>query len=70
MTWITIDNVQRAVTAGRSELRFLSYANCIIVIYICIKFRENISNSFKLQSGHITEITIFKVQRATTPKVG
>ena len=53
MTWITIDNVQRAVTpkAGNSELRFLCFANSIMVIYICIKFRENIS-VFKLQNGH------------------
>ena len=46
MTWTTIDNVQRVVTpkAGKSELQFLNFANCIIVIYICIKFQENISN--------------------------
>ena len=50
MTWITIDNVQRAVTpkAGNSELWFLCSANSIMVIYICIKFRENISNSFQV----------------------
>ena len=43
-----------------------------MVIYICIKFQENISTVFKLQSGHkyITEISIFKVQRAVSPKVG
>ena len=49
MTWITIDNVQRVVTpkAGtcNSELWFLCSANCTMVIYICIKFQENISNS-------------------------
>ena len=50
MTWTTIDNVQRAVTpkAGKSELQFLNFANCIIVIYICIKFQENISNVFQV----------------------
>ena len=50
MTWITIDNVQeRAVIpkAGKSELRCLSFTNCIMVIYICIKFQESISNSFQ-----------------------
>ena len=53
------------------ELLFLYFANCIMVIYICIKFHTNISKVFKLQSGHkyITEITIFKLQRAITPKV-
>ena len=50
MTWIFIDNVQRAETpkAGKSESRFLCFANCITVIYICIKFQENISNSFQV----------------------
>ena len=50
MTWITTDNVQRAVTpkAGKSELQFLSFANCIMVIHICLKFQENISNSFQV----------------------
>ena len=50
MTWITIDNVQRVVThkAGKSELRFLSFANYIMVIYICLKFKENILDSFQV----------------------
>ena len=50
ITWITTDNVQRAVTpkAGNSELGFLCFANCITMIYICIKFQENISNSFQV----------------------
>ena len=50
MTWITIDNVQSVVTpkAGKSELQFLHFANLIMVIYICIKFQENISNSFQV----------------------
>ena len=54
-----------APKAGNSELWFLCFAHRIMLIYIYIKFQENIS-VFKLQSGHkyITEITIFKVQRA------
>ena len=70
MTWITTDNVQRVVTpkAGNSELWFLCLANCIMVKYICIKFQEKSQTVFKLQSGH-KYITIFKVQRAITPKV-
>ena len=53
MTWITTDNVQRAITpkAGNSELPFLCSVNCIMVIYICIKFQENIV--FKLQGTQI-----------------
>ena len=73
MTWITIDNVQKGETpkAGKSELQLLSFAHCITVIYIWIKFKKIFRTVFKLQSGHkyITEITIFKVQRAITPKV-
>ena len=71
MTLITTNNVQRAATpkAGNSELLFLCFAHCIILIYICIKFQENISDSF-----HVTQIYyrnhIFKAQRAVTPKVG
>ena len=52
--------------------RLHSLQGAVMVIYICIKFQENISNSFlKLQSGHkyITDITVFKVQKAITPKV-
>ena len=48
MGWIIIDNIQRAVTpkAGKSELRFLCFANGILMIYICIKFQENLPTSF------------------------
>ena len=50
MTWITSENVQRGVTpkADKSELQFLSFENCNMVIYICIKFQENISSSFQV----------------------
>ena len=50
MTGITIFNVQREVTpkAGNSELGFLCFACHILVIYACIKFQENISNSFQV----------------------
>ena len=41
-----------------------------MVTYICIKFQENISNSFQdTDRTHITEITIFNIQRAITLKV-
>ena len=50
MTWITINNVQRTVTPkpGNSKLRVLCYAHRFMEIYICIKFQENISNSFQV----------------------
>ena len=49
MTWITIDNVQRAITpkAGNGFC-ILQIAFAMMVIYICIKFHENISNSFQV----------------------
>ena len=67
MTWLTINNVQRAVTpkASNSELRFLCFAHIVMMTYICIKFQENISNSFRvteLTQKYYTEITIFKVR--------
>ena len=50
MTWVTFNNIQRLVSpkAGNSELWFLCFAYCIMMIYICIKFQENISNSFQV----------------------
>ena len=45
-------------------------AHCIMVLYIYLKFHENISNGLK-QSRHeyMFEMAIFYVQRATAPKV-
>ena len=44
-------NVQRAITqeVGKPELRFMCSACCLMVLYICVKFGENISNSFQLK---------------------
>ena len=41
------------------------------MLYTLEKFHNNILNSFNLQSGHefITEMAMFKVQRAITQKV-
>ena len=45
---------QRAITPKihNPELRFLYSARCLMLLYICVKFHENISNGFELQSGH------------------
>ena len=62
MTRITIYNVQRAVTpkAGNSELWFCSAF--ALVIYICIKFQEYISNSFQVtERAHILEKSLFSM---------
>ena len=71
MTEITFDNVQSAVTpkAGNSELWFLSSAQHIIVIYVCTKLQKYLKGfSIYRVDTYITEITIFTVQRAITPK--
>ena len=47
MTSITTDNVQRVETP-KAVSQSYGFANCIMVIYICIKFQENISNSFQV----------------------
>ena len=74
MTGITIFNVQRALIPkpGDSELWFLCSAYHIKVTDICTKFQENISqfSSYRVDTSTcITEITIFNVQKAITPKV-
>ena len=47
---IAIFNIQRAVTlkVGKQELRFMCSACRLMVFNICVKFHENISNSFKV----------------------
>ena len=43
-------NVQRAITpkVGKPELCFMCSVCRFIVLYICVKFHENISNGFQL----------------------
>ena len=45
MVKMAMFNVQRAITlkVGKPELRFMCFAHCLIVLYICVKFGENIS---------------------------
>ena len=64
MSGITIYNIQRAVTpkAGNLELWFLCSAHHIIVVYICIKFQENISNGFQVTEWtHILQKSLFSM---------
>ena len=46
MVEMAMFNVQRAITpkVGKPELRFMCYACRLIVLYICVKFGENISD--------------------------
>ena len=74
MVEMAMFNVQRAITpkVGKPELLLMCSARCPIVLYICVKFCENILTVFNLQSGHeyIVEMATVNVQRAITPKVG
>ena len=51
----------------KPELWFLSFAHPIIVLYICMKFHENISNNFEdieRTRVRMVEMAIFNIQRA------
>ena len=50
MVIMALFNVQRAITqrVGKPELRFMCTALCLIVLYICVKFRANIKNSIRV----------------------
>ena len=43
-------NVQRVITpkVGKPQLRFMCFACHLIVLYICVKFLENIMNSIRV----------------------
>ena len=55
MLEIAMFNVQRAITpnVGKSELLFICSARCLIVLYIFVKFRENITNGMKRTRLHV-----------------
>ena len=50
MTKISIYNIQRAITSkeGKQELWFLSFACCLMVVNISVKFEDIISHSFQV----------------------
>ena len=66
--------VQRAVTPkeGKPELWFLGSTRCLMLLYIYMRFHENISNVFQLteQTWYMLEMAMLNVQSAITPKVG
>ena len=45
-----IVNTQRAITpkVGKPELRFMCSACHLMVLNVCVKFHENMSNGFKV----------------------
>ena len=50
MVEMAMFNVQRTITpkVGKPELQFMCSARRLVVLYICMKFPENISNGFQL----------------------
>ena len=48
MTWISIDNVLKAVAPKAGNPESLCFENCIMVIYICTKFQENIIKNYQV----------------------
>ena len=50
MVKIAMFNTQRAITpkVGKPELWFMCFALLLMVLYICVKFCENIKNSIRV----------------------
>ena len=50
MVEMAMFNVQKAITpkAGKPELQFMCSAYCFIVLYICVKFHENILDGIRV----------------------
>ena len=50
MVEMAMFNVQRTITpkVGKPELQFVCSACCLMVLYICVKFHENITNGFSV----------------------
>ena len=51
MVEMAMFNVQRIITpkVGKPELRFMCSARRFMVLYICVKFLENITNGIRVQ---------------------
>ena len=54
MVEMAMFNIQRAVTlkVGKPELRFMCFARCHMMLYICVKFCENIMNDISVMERH------------------
>ena len=54
MVEMAMYNIQKVITpkVGKTELRYMYAARRLIVLYICVKFRENILDGIELWSGH------------------
>ena len=62
-------NVERAITPklGKPELLFMCSAHPLMVLYIYVKFCENIMLVSELRSG---KMAMFNVQRVITLNIG
>ena len=74
MVEMAIFNIQRAITpkVGKPKLRLMCSARCLMVLYICVKFRENITNGIRVMERtrvHGRNVML-NVQRVMTPNVG
>ena len=60
-------NVRRAITPTVS-VQFMCSACCLIVLYICMQFRESLTVS-EFWNGHeyMVEMAMFNVERVITP---
>ena len=66
MVEMALFNVRRAITpkVGKPELPFMCFAHHLVVLYICVKFGDNISDSIEwlkmmktLTDGHALKIS-------------
>ena len=62
-------NVQRAKTpkVGKSELQFMCSALRLIMLYICVKFCENITNGIRVMERTQVHGRNGYVKRVVTP---
>ena len=65
-------NVQRAITpkVGKPELWFMCSASYLMMLYICVKFLENITNGMGVLERTRVHGRNCYVQRVITPNVG
>ena len=67
-------NVEKAITPKESKpkLRFICSARCLMVLYIGVTFRVNITNGIRVmeRAKEYGIMAMFNVRRAITQKVG
>ena len=73
MVEMAMFNVQRAITpkVGKPVLRFMCSEHCLMVLYIRVKFRENIKHCIRVMDGHeyMVEMKFLKVKHILTSNI-